>query len=82
VRRSGGLAGVGKEGAVDLEGSDDRVDELRALVGRIDVADVPGGEVGGADRFVYDFDLCGDRCRVPELLLTPDLRRVVELVLR
>jgi hypothetical protein len=81
VRRSGGFAGLSSEGAVDLDGDDDRVDELRSLVGRVDTADVPGG-AGGADRFVYDFDLCGDRCRVPEQHLTADLRRIADLVLR
>jgi hypothetical protein len=81
VRRTGGFAGLSHEGAVDLDGEDDRVDELRSLVGRVDVAGVPGG-TAGADRFVYDFDLCGDRCRVPEQHLTPDLRRIADLVLR
>ena len=81
VRRTGGFAGLSSEGAVDLDGDDDRVDELRSLVGRVDVAGVPGGSAG-ADRFVYDFDLCGDRCRVPEQHLTPDLRRIADLVLR
>jgi hypothetical protein len=81
VRRTGGFAGLTSEGAVDLDGDDDRAEELRSLVGRIDVTSVPGGQAG-ADRFVYDFDLCGDRCRVPEQHLTPDLRRVAELVLR
>ena len=39
---------------------------------------------GGApqpDRFVYDFDLCGDCATVPEQQLTPDLRRLADLVL-
>jgi hypothetical protein len=81
VRRTGGFAGLTSEGVVDLDGEDDRVDELRSLVGRVDVAGVPGGSAG-ADRFVYDFDLGGDRCRVPEQHLTPDLRRIAELVLR
>jgi hypothetical protein len=82
VRRSGGLAGITAEGAVDLDSDDDRTEELRTLVGRVDVASVPGGPDGGADRFVYDFDLCGDRCRVPEQHLTSELQRIAQLVLR
>jgi hypothetical protein len=86
VRRSGGFAGITREGAVDLDGDDDRAEELRSLVGRVDVASVPGGPGGGpgrgADRFVYEFDLCGDRFRVPEQHLTTDLRRIAQLVLR
>jgi hypothetical protein len=66
---------------VDIDGDDDRAEELRLLVTRVDVASVPGG-AAGADRFVYDFDLCGDRCRVPEQHLTADLRRIADLILR
>ena len=82
VRRTGGLAGITTEGAVDLDGDDERAEELRSLVGRVDVASVPGGPGGGADRFVYHFDLCGDRCQVPEQHLTSDLHRIAQLVLR
>jgi hypothetical protein len=82
VRRTGGFAGASTEGVVDLDGDDDRAGELRSLVGRVDVAAVPPGRPGGADRFVYEFDLCGDRCRVHEQHLTPDLRRIADLVLR
>jgi hypothetical protein len=81
VRRTGGFAGLTHEGAVDLEGDDDRAEELRSLVDRVDVAGVPGGSAE-ADRFVYDFDLCGERCRVPEQHLTGELRRIAELILR
>ena len=81
VRRSGGFAGLTQEGVVDLEGEDERAGELRTLVGRVDVASIPGG-AEGADRFVYDFDLCGSRCRVPEQHLTADLRRIAQIVLR
>lgn len=88
VRRSGGVAGMTRHAAVDLDGDDERSGELRDLVRRVDVAALPGvaegtgTEAEGADRFVYDFDLCGDRCRVPEQHLTPDLRRIAELLLR
>ena len=38
-------------------------------------------EESGADRFVYDFDVCGECARVPEQHLTPQLRRLAEVVL-
>ncbi|SFB85235.1 Thermolysin metallopeptidase, catalytic domain [Nocardioides terrae] len=81
VKRSGGFAGLTKEGVVDLDGDDERAGELRDLVVRVDVASLSGG-TAGADRFVYDFDLCGAQCRVPEQHLTPDLHRIAQLVLR
>jgi len=80
VRRSGGFAGLRADGEVDLAGDDPRAPELAALVDRVDLAAVPGGEPQ-PDRYVYDLDLCGARCRVPEQHLTPDLARLVELVL-
>ena len=41
-----------------------------------------GGGLPKPDMFVYAFDLCGDRATVPEQLLTSDLRRVADLVLK
>lgn len=80
VRRTGGFAGMVREGAVDLGSGDDRAGELRGLVDRVDTHAFGDG-VGKPDAFVYDFDLCGDRCRVPEPSLTGELRRIAELVL-
>ena len=80
VRRSGGFAGLGVDGTIDLAGDDPRAPELAALLGRVDLGAVPGGDPQ-PDRYVYDLDLCGARCRVPEQHLTPDLARIVELVL-
>jgi len=82
VRRSGGFAGQVVEGRVDLaeEPDDQRRTELEALVERIDLREVAGG-TPQPDRYVFDLDLCGDRAQVPEQHLTPDLRRVCELVL-
>ncbi|MBC2962515.1 M4 family metallopeptidase [Nocardioides deserti] len=82
VRRTGGFAGLVVEAAVDLDADrdDPRVPELRSLVGRVDLAGV--GQVSAVpDAFVYDLDVCGERAVVPEPRLTPDLRRIVELVL-
>lgn len=82
VRRTGGLAGRVAENAVDLTTEEDeRAAELRALVDRVDLRAVAGKESRGADRFVYDFDLCGDCASVGEERLTTDLRRIVDLVL-
>jgi hypothetical protein len=80
VRRTGGFAGLTAEGEVDLDTSDARAPELAALVDRIDLREVMGGQPR-PDMYLYAFDLCGDRATVPEQHLTVDLRRVAELVL-
>ena len=81
VRRSGGFVGRSVEAAVDLESDDDRAGELRDLVGR--VGDLPGkGSTPYPDGFTYDFDLDGETRRVFERDLTPELRRIADLVLR
>ncbi|GEP39672.1 hypothetical protein NPS01_33350 [Nocardioides psychrotolerans] len=79
VRRSGGFAGQTSEAHVDL-GADPRAGELRDLVGRIDLHRV-AVSAPQPDRFVYDFDLCGDQATLCEQDLTDDLRRVADLVL-
>ncbi|MFC7493279.1 MULTISPECIES: protealysin inhibitor emfourin [unclassified Nocardioides] len=80
VRRTGGFAGLRTAGEVDLDGDDPRGPEVAALVDRVDLAAVAGGPPQ-PDRFVYDFDLCGDCATVPEQHLTSDLRRLADLVL-
>jgi hypothetical protein len=80
VRRTGGFAGRTTEGSVDLASHDSRVPELRALVDRIDLTSVPGGDPH-PDMFVYAFNLCGRRAQVPEHNLTPDLSRLAVIVL-
>ena len=80
VRRTGGFAGLRAGADLDLEGDDPRVPEVAALVDRVDLHAVPGGEPQ-PDRYVYDLDLCGARARVAEQHLTDDLRRLVDLVL-
>ncbi len=81
VRRSGGFIGRSVEAAVDLDSDDDRAGELRDLVGR-----VRGRQTKGStpypDGFTYDFDLDGETRRVFERDLTPELRRIADLVLR
>ncbi|MDF1604949.1 protealysin inhibitor emfourin [Nocardioides sp. YIM 152315] len=80
VRRTGGFAGLRTAGELDLDGDDPRGPELAALVDRVDLASVAGGPPQ-PDRFVYDFDLCGDAATVPEQHLTADLRRIADLLL-
>ncbi len=81
VRRSGGVAGMVKEGAVDLDSDDPRAPQVRVLIARIDFASVTVDRPR-PDRFVYSF-LLGDReaARVPEPQLTGDLEALAHLVL-
>jgi hypothetical protein len=82
VRRTGGFAGIARSGEVDLDSDDDRAPVLSDLVASVD----PGAMVTPppeqrADGFVYAFDLCGSTCQVHEHGLTPDLRRIADLLL-
>lgn len=79
VQRSGGFAGRVAEASVDLTERPDN-DELATLVNRVDLRRVRSA-TSLPDMFSYDLDLCGSRARVPEHLLTPELRRIIELVL-
>ena len=80
VRRTGGFAGLRVAGELDLDSDDPRAPEVAALVDRVDLATVAGGQPQ-PDRYVYSLDLCGSCADVPEQHLTPDLARLVELVL-
>jgi len=80
VRRTGGFAGLRASGELDLEGDDPRAPEAAALVDRVDLRAVDGGQPQ-PDRYVYSFDLCGDSATLPEQHLTPDLRRLADLLL-
>lgn len=80
VARSGGFAGMTKQGAVDLESDDPRVPEVQELMHRIDFDAVAPGEPR-PDRFVYRFRHATSECRVHEQALTPDLRQLAQIVL-
>jgi hypothetical protein len=80
VRRTGGFAGLRADGELDLDGDDPRAPEVASLVERVDLRAVTT-DPPHPDRYVYAFDLCGDRATVPEQGLTPDLRRLADLVL-
>lgn len=81
VRRTGGFVGRPVEASVDLDSDDERAVELRELVGRVGVLAVKGSKPY-PDGFTYEFDLGGETRRVFERDLTPDLRRIADLVLR
>jgi emfourin len=79
VRRSGGFAGLVTENAIDLA-TDPAGAEVAALVRRIDLGRVPKS-APQPDRFIYTVRI-GDRERqIHEQDLTPELRRLVDLVL-
>jgi hypothetical protein len=81
VRRTGGFVGSAVEGQVDLDGpDDDRVGEVRDLVGRIDLAAVASAKTY-PDMYSYVFVVGDTRATVPEQALTPELRRLAELLL-
>jgi Zn-dependent metalloprotease len=81
VARTGGFAGMTKEGVVDLESDDPRVPEVRDLVQRVDFASLPQGEPR-PDRFVYRFRYGSNEAQVYEPALTEDLRRLAGIVLK
>ncbi|WP_122818757.1 protealysin inhibitor emfourin [Nocardioides pantholopis] len=80
VRRSGGFAGLTAAGELDLDSDDERRGEVAGLVDRIELGRLSGGPPR-PDMFVYDFDVRGQHARLPEQDLTPDLRRLAELLL-
>ncbi|GAB4087032.1 hypothetical protein GCM10028784_36620 [Myceligenerans cantabricum] len=87
VRRSGGVAGMTETGAVDLDGDDPLTDEVRTLVHRVDIMllerEAAGrtGRPGRTDGFTYVILCGGHEVAVPEERATPDLLRLVRLVL-
>ena len=81
VRRSGGLLGQTTEGRRDLTGDDPAALEARDLLGRVDLAGTTGHDPL-PDMYVYTFEVPGRApVQVPQHDLTPELRRLVEIVL-
>jgi Zn-dependent metalloprotease len=80
VARTGGFAGITKEGVVDLDSDDPRVPVVRDLVQRIDFHALSVSEPQ-PDRFVYRFQYASVETRVNEPELTDDLRRLARVVL-
>ena len=80
VRRSGGFTGQVRSAEIELEQDDARAAEVRRLLRRVDLQQVSPREAA-PDRFVYTVEV-GDRSiTLGERDLTPDLQRVVQLVL-
>ncbi len=79
VTRTGGFAGVRQRGEVAL-GEDPRSPEVESLLGRIDFRGVTAGRPQ-PDRFVYTFHVQGEETTLGEQDLTPDLERLVTIVL-
>ena len=79
VRRSGGYAGVTRTGELDLD-TDPEGEEVRQLLMLVEPAQLPVSSPA-PDRFVYTVE-CGTwHMTVPEQDLTPELYRVVQIVL-
>ena len=79
VRRTGGFAGITRTGALDLL-DDPAGEELRSLLLSVDLHDILVSPPT-PDRFVYTVEFGQSRLTVPEQDLTPELQRVVNLVL-
>ena len=79
VRRSGGFTGQVRRGELEL-GDDEQAAEVRRLLGRVDLQQITNGEPA-VDRFVYTLDVGDQSVTVGERDLTPDLQRVVQIVL-
>ncbi len=79
VRRSGGFTGAVRSGELDLE-LDPQGPEVRRLLLGTDVSLLPGSHPA-PDRFVYTVAVGDWNLTVPEQDLTPELDRVVRIVL-
>lgn len=79
VRRSGGVAGLTREGEVHL-GDDPRTAEVERLLSHIHPERLRPAEPQ-PDRLVYRFWLCDREVTVTEQALTPELSRLAHLVL-
>ena len=79
VRRSGGFAGQVRSAEIEL-GDDERADEVRRLLRRVDLRQVSSGSAH-PDRFVYTVEIGDQSVTVGERDLPPDLQRVVQIVL-
>ena len=79
VRRSGGFAGGVKAAELDLQ-ADPEGPEIRRLLMQVNVQQITIG-LTQPDRFVYTVEFGDLNLTVPEQDLTPELHRVVRLVL-
>ena len=84
VRRTGGFGGIARSSEV-LLGDDPRTPEIESLLAHIDLravaSDAPPASARQPDRFVYAFHVGGEEVVIPEQSLTPELARLVTLIL-
>ncbi|HET9648040.1 MAG TPA: protealysin inhibitor emfourin [Microlunatus sp.] len=80
VRRTGGFANVTRMAELDLD-ADPSGPEVRQLLMSTDLRQLVTTDRSGADRFTYTLEYGSVRVTVPEHDLTPELHRVVRLVL-
>jgi len=79
VRRSGGVAGQVRLGELDLD-SEPLGPEVRSLMSRVNLRDLTA-TTSMPDRFVYTVEYRHYQVTLPEQDLTPELHRVVQIVL-
>jgi Zn-dependent metalloprotease len=79
VRRNGGFAGTTKVGQLDLN-ADPEGPEVRHLLMRVGMQHITATRPT-PDRFIYTVEYGDWRLTVPEQDLTPELRRLVQVVL-
>jgi hypothetical protein len=79
VRRSGGFTGQVRSAQIELDG-DPQGEEVRRLLRHVDLQQVTTSE-SLPDRFVYTVEIGEQSVTVGERDLTPDLQRVVQIVL-
>jgi hypothetical protein len=79
VRRSGGFAGIVRTGELDLD-ADPEGPEVRMLLSRLQVQPIQA-RPAVPDAFIYNVRYGEWQLSVPEPDLTPELRRVVSIVL-
>ena len=80
MRRSGGFTGQVRSAEIELGQDDERAAEVRRLLRRVDLQQVSSSE-NAPDRFVYTVEVGDQSITLGERDLTPDLQRVVQLVL-
>ncbi|MGH3499143.1 MAG: protealysin inhibitor emfourin [Nocardioidaceae bacterium] len=79
VRRTGGFAGMVRNGSLDPTSSEHGA-EVLSLLSHVDLDALPAG-APEPDRYVYTFGVFGREVTVGEQDLPPQLSRVAELVL-
>lgn len=80
VRRTGGFTGQTRRGEITLD-QDPRGPEVRKLLRRVDLTQFTSS-TGSPDRFVYTVETSHESVTVGERDLSPELRRVVQIVLQ